>query len=645
MENESRNIPPIDLLNEVLENTSDAIVALDKEWIYTYVNSKAAEIFGRKPDQLLGKNIWDEFPEGIGQDFYHTYHRVARTGVPEKIEAYYPPWEKWFENRIQPFKGGVLILFHEITDRKIKELQLVRMNSLLTASQQVGKMGTWVWDINERQGWLSVTMYELLGYFSTEHDITLKDFLENIHPADRKRIEVMIRSKLKKPKDFCTEFRMFDQAGNIRYFRNEAKLYYDHLGNPEKLIGITIDTTESEHDKNKIKEFNKELATRVEERTRELAQAKSSLQALIENTNDGIWSVNSDKILTTYNSAFNRSYQLYSGNELREGMHLKEILDPKIYHRDFSYWDDMVNKVLLGEEFSSEYEIELAGKKYTFLISCHPIRLGDKITGATFFSKDISQRIQSEKKIIGLNEDLLQKINELKEINEDLNSFTYSVSHDLRAPLRAITGYSEILKNHLDENLSDEDSNLLNRIIRSAKKMDALILDLMAFSRISKKEVVKERINMNNLVQAVSREVLEDHGINNDIIKIEDLPDATADYNLLSQVFYNLIANAVKFSSKQKDPGITVGAVKKNGKVYYFVKDNGIGFDIKYKEKIFNVFVRLNSEDSFEGTGVGLAIVKRIISKHGGCIEAISEPGKGATFYVYLNGDEGQLKS
>ncbi len=624
-------------LKEVMEHTSDAIVALDANWNYTYVNEKAAKLFGRTREQLVGKNIWKEFPEGVGQDFYHSYYESVKKNIPMEIESYYPPWDRWFENRIQPFQGGLLILFHDITDRKNKELQLLRMNTLLTASQQIGKMGTWVWNIKEKDGWLSVTMYELLGYFNVTEQITLKDFIAKAHPEDKHRLEALIRQKLKKPKDFCTEFRMFDKAGNVKYFRTEAKLYYDHFGNPEKLIGIILDITESELDKNRIREFNSELSLRVEQRTRELERIKSSLTALIENTNDGIWAVDNEKKITVFNSSFHKSYKLLTGRKLKEGLSLEEILDPISMRNQYEYWDKLISRALRGDSFSHEYNIQLRNRKLTYLISCHPIAHGEHITGATFFSKDITSRIKAEKEILKLNDHLSIKLEELRNINDDLNAFAYSVSHDLRSPLRAINGYSEMLKKHLSSTISEEDKMLFGRIIFNASKMDNLIQDLLSFSRFSKKEVSRDQINMTNLVMSVAREVLDDLGIqDHSIIRVHDMPTAYADYTLISQVYYNLFSNAVKFSSTKEAIRIEAGSVSENNRDVFYVKDNGIGFDMKNAEKIFNVFQRLNSDAEFEGTGIGLAIVKRIITKHEGTIHVKSKPGEGSTFYFTL---------
>jgi signal transduction histidine kinase len=235
-----------------------------------------------------------------------------------------------------------------------------------------------------------------------------------------------------------------------------------------------------------------------------------------------------------------------------------------------------------------------------------------------------------------LNEDLEEKNNELNNLNKELEAFSYSVSHDLRAPLRSINGYSQILLEEHTNGLDEEMVRLLKTISANARKMTDLIDNLLSFSKLGKREVNKGQVDMNLLVNSVVEELKITNGGIKAKWKIDQLPNCYGDYHLIKQVMINLISNAVKYSSKKEEPVIEIGVQSRQGHQIYFVKDNGAGFDMKYVEKLFGVFQRLHRHTEFEGTGVGLATVHRIITKHHGKIWAEAALGEGAAFYFTI---------
>jgi len=228
-----------------------------------------------------------------------------------------------------------------------------------------------------------------------------------------------------------------------------------------------------------------------------------------------------------------------------------------------------------------------------------------------------------------------QHAQQLESVNKELEAFSYSVSHDLRAPLRAISGYSKMLEEDFSTILDDEGKKLLYAVQQNAQRMGHLIEDLLAFARLGKKTVQQTSIDMNILIDEVLNE-LESASTYVAEIKKGVFHPVNGDYSLMKQVMVNLISNGMKYSSKKENPLVEINSVIQNGQVIYTVKDNGAGFDMKYADKLFGVFQRLHSAEEFEGTGVGLAMVKRIINKHGGTISAQAEPGKGATFSFSL---------
>lgn len=258
-------------------------------------------------------------------------------------------------------------------------------------------------------------------------------------------------------------------------------------------------------------------------------------------------------------------------------------------------------------------------------------------------SFQISEKEKRAEELLKINEELAYQIREkesrtleLEEVNKELEAFTYSVSHDLRAPLRAISGFSSVLAEDYFDQLDEEARSLFSEIIRNARKMGQLIDNLLEFSRLSRQDIFRGSINMNEIVGNIILDLkkLEPNRIIE--INLRELPKVEGDRNMIKQLFFNLLANAFKYTGKKELAEIEVGYYPRNGEQVFFVKDNGAGFDPRYYNKLFGVFQRLHSSMEFEGTGVGLAIVQKITTKHGGEVWAEGKVGEGACFYFSL---------
>jgi light-regulated signal transduction histidine kinase (bacteriophytochrome) len=223
---------------------------------------------------------------------------------------------------------------------------------------------------------------------------------------------------------------------------------------------------------------------------------------------------------------------------------------------------------------------------------------------------------------------------ELVAANRELDAFSYSVSHDLRAPLRAIDGYARMLEEDFSARLDDEGQRLLGVVRSSARQMGRLIDDLLEFSRLGRREPAKGDFGMEGLVREVVGQLAP--GAPAALIEVGELPAAPADRSLLRQVWLNLIGNAIKYSGRRPDPRIEISGRREPGETVYCVRDNGAGFDMRYAQRLFGVFQRLHSPEEFPGTGIGLALVQRIVVRHGGRVWAEARPGAGAAFHFSL---------
>jgi PAS domain S-box-containing protein len=256
------------------------------------------------------------------------------------------------------------------------------------------------------------------------------------------------------------------------------------------------------------------------------------------------------------------------------------------------------------------------------------------------YSTDITERKAAEQKVHQLNSELEERVikrtGELEAANKELEAFSYSISHDLRAPLRAVNGFAGIVLEDFGPQLPEEGRGYLERIRAGAVRMGVLIDDLLAFSRLSRQSVNRQAVNSTRIVNEVLDELKPQREGRQIEIKIGELPECHGDAGLLQQIWANLISNAIKYTRGREPAIIEIGCAQENGEDVFFVRDNGAGFDMQYANKLFGVFQRLHRDDQFEGTGVGLAIVQRIVHRHGGRVWAQAEENRGATFYFTI---------
>lgn len=296
------------------------------------------------------------------------------------------------------------------------------------------------------------------------------------------------------------------------------------------------------------------------------------------------------------------------------------------------------DQILSGQPIRWERRSERSGRIYDLIDI--PVFNDDGSISKLQVVHDITDMRTYQEKVERLNVELEARVAErttqLEAVNKELEAFAYSVSHGLRAPLRAVDGYSRIIEEDYVNVLDSEGLRLFGVIKRNIKKMDQLILDLLALSRVNRTELVKSKIDMIAMVNSLFNEVVTVELREKVKFTVQNLPEVYGDSVMMKQVWINLLSNALKFSATREVITIEVGGYSENGTNTYYVKDNGVGFNQKYANKVFEIFQRLHSSKEFEGTGVGLSIVQRIIHRHGGSVRAEGEENQGATFYFSI---------
>jgi PAS domain S-box-containing protein len=457
---------------------------------------------------------------------------------------------------------------------------------------------------------------KMVGY--SEAEINGKRWQELTHPDDLERDVEIFHSILRGEKESARwEKRFIHKNGNIVWADISSILQKDANSNPQYFITSIQDITDRK---------NAEAA---------LKESENKFRSIFENNASAISIINTDTTISMVNDAYCQ-ISGYTKDEV-VGMSWTAQIPPGDLERLQAYNRKRLKNPAAAPD---KYEFTFYKKngELRHALMSVSMMMGNRQIVCSF--TDITERRKAEQEVHHLNAELerrvMERTAELESSVKELEAFTYSVSHDLRSPLRHISGYIDLLNNKFSELLPDAGKRYLEIVSDSTRQMGALIDDLLQFSRTGRQEMFHSDLDMNELLQEAKKSL--DHEIPGRNIEwiMSPLPHVVGDRNLLRLVWINLLSNAVKFTRLKKKAKIETGYREENSEYLFFVRDNGAGFDMNYVHKLFGVFQRLHPYDEYEGTGIGLANVQRIISKHKGRIWAEAKVNKGATFYFTL---------
>lgn len=613
----------------ILESINNGIIVTDIEDNVTYINNAAAKIFGKYKDSFSGQNLFLVLNNGLSEFYFKQFEKVKQTMQSvyyESLKIKFAENESYYSGWVAPIIkngnfGGMLCNLFDITSRIQSQNDLLKVNNYLNAIVESSPYS--IFDIDFSgviQSIWNPASNRIFGW--TKEEVIGKPMPIN-QESKEDEFYRFVRSLETGISYNDLDFTKVKKDGSIITVKQTLVPIHNEKGVVEKIIIISEDITD------------------IILKNQKLSESKQYAENLIEAASSPIIVWNSNYRITIFNHAF----------ELLTGYSFKEVNG-----RSVSYLfpnDTMVESSELIKKTNEgislkDTEIPIMCKNGTKrLVQWNSAAItyqnSKKIAYTIAHGIDITDKKADEQKIIELNKNLERKVaertEELNNANKELEAFSYSVSHDLRAPLRTLDGFSQAVIEDYGDKIDDAGKDYLNRIRTAAKRMAKLIDDMLAFSRLGRREMSYSRVNISELTEKILNEICQDVDRKKQLIIQKDV-FAVVDYALMEIALTNILTNAWKFTSKNEETIIEFKSYSEDSKLIYSISDNGVGFEMKYVNKLFAPFQRLHSENEFPGTGIGLAIVQRVMKRHNGNAWIKSEKNKGTTVYFTVNLEE-----
>jgi PAS domain S-box-containing protein len=803
-------------ISNILESITDAFLTLDSEWRLTYVNRQAARLLQKHPNELIGNNLWQVFPDAIRTKFYQEYYRAVSEQVSVEFEEYYPPLATWFAVHAYPSKDGLSVYFQDITKRKHTEEALRESEERWHLALRGNNDGIWDWNVRTNEVFFSPRWKEMLGYedheisnhldewakrvhpddlgwvtqaikdhfakktpfYVTEHRVQCKDgtykwildrgqalwdsqgkvvrmagshtdvterrraeealneseerlrvaleaacmgtwdwniqthqiswsqtlesmmgltpggfdgryetFVNLLYPEDRERVATAITRAVQQGESYEIEFRFVLPDGTIRWAASKGQVFYDETGLPIRMAGVDRDITSSKQAEEELRRQGQrsQLFAEITLKIRQSLQpdeilqtAVTEVQKLLDTNRVLIFRLWGDGSGTVVQEAVEPGFTAILAQKITDPCLGQEHLEPYCQGRVAAIADvETADIALCHKELLRQFGIK-ANLVVPILMreNCWGLLIAHQCSSPrnwTHFEIDLLQQLANQIGIALSQAQLLEQqtryAEELARSNAELEQFAYVASHDLQEPLRMVTSYLQLIERRYKDKLDYKGNEFIAYAVDGARRMQTLINDLLAYSRVSTRGQPFVPVDCNEVLENALGNLkiaIQESGA---VITHDALPTVMGDATQLTQLCQNLIGNAIKFRS-ELSPQVHIGVVRNDAETprqgraeklskiipasplslvpassehalsesewLFYVRDNGIGIESQYAERIFVIFQRLHARGKYPGTGIGLAICKKIVERHSGRIWVESEPGKGAIFYFTI---------
>ena len=651
----------------ISENSVDVIWTLDiASRRFTYVSPSVMRLRGYTPDEVMAQPaeaaLTPESAAVVGKTLEKELTALARGEGPiENAPMQLDQPRKdgsivttevvatfILDSRGKPVE--VLGVTRDITAQLTADEEIRRSRQALLETQRIAHVGSWERDVKAWELSWSEEVYRIFGLDPSGPRITPEAFLSLVHPDHRERFEDVRRLALTGEGPEGLDYRIVRPDGTERVVHSVAEVVRNADGVPVTIRGSIADVTDRKLQEERLVRLNQELEelasiARELSRARDLSvvmakigRAARALKgadgvAVILREGDTCFYADEDAIAPLWKGQRFPVGQCLSGTVMTSG-EAATVEDVRT--------DPRVDAAFYAATFVRSMVIvpvgrpEAIGAIATYWAA--PRRAdAEEVRFAQALADTMAVAIENVQLYADLDRRVRERTSQLEQANREMEAFSYSVSHDLRAPLRAIDGFSMMLEQRSGTVLGDEGKRLLSVVRANTRKMATLIDDLLAFSRVGRSEMRVGRVDMGPLVRTAFEEAVPDAEARRRLsFEVDPLPSARGDASLLRLVWSNLVGNAVKFSGGGENPAIRISGEVDGDRAVYRISDNGVGFDMAYAAKLFGVFQRLHGVTEFEGTGVGLALVHRIVTRHGGDVSATGVVGEGATFTFWL---------
>jgi len=594
------------LLQAIIDNSTTVIYVKDLQGRYLLVNRRFLDLFHHNPKTVLGQTDYDLFPHAIAEAFRGMDARVAAAN------------HALTEEEVVSQEDGLhtyVSVKSPLWDEQGKAYAVFGVSMDITAHKQEEEKTKWLASFPELNPNPIVELDVATGTIHYQNPFATKLFPD----LKERRLEHPYLATISRA---TSNWR----HGQTEPVQTEVSVGGNHYAQTISYVPAS----------RRVRVYGSDITDRRRIYIA-LQESEQRFRTMANSIPQLTWIARADGFITWYNDR----WYAYTGTKPgeMEGWGWQKIHDPVRLPEVMAQWSE---SIMLGQPFEMEFPLRGADDKFRrFLTRALPLRNSDGVVEQWFGTNtDVEELKRAGEEIKVLNAELetrvAERTAELEAANKELEAFSYSVSHDLRAPLRAVNGFAGIVLSEYSQHLPEEGQQYLERVRKGGQRMGELIDDLLAFSRLSRQALARQTVDTNRLVQETLAELKPALAGRSLEIKVGDLPPCQGDQALLKQVWINLLSNALKYSRDRSPAIVEAGYEQRESYGVYFVRDNGVGFDMQYASKLFGVFQRLHRAEEFEGTGVGLAIVQRIINRHGGRVWATAEPNRGATFYFTL---------